>query len=171
MKPFNLEVALKGHPVVTRDGREVTDIHHFKDPLVDIRYTLYAQVQGRVEKFTKKGHFYYSERESDYDLFLKDCDWQPEPEEGDVVLVRDTDEEEWQERILLYKTRNNHLICVSGGDERDYNKNEYYVTDTWKQMKPLPQKPSFEITIKINGKTAKLSDISEETLITLRKEN
>jgi len=30
MKPFNLERALAGDPVVTRDGRTVTEIYHFK---------------------------------------------------------------------------------------------------------------------------------------------
>ncbi len=29
-KPFNLEAALAGEPVETRDGRKVTEIHHFK---------------------------------------------------------------------------------------------------------------------------------------------
>lgn len=30
LKPFNLEEALAGKPVVTRDGRKVTEIYHFK---------------------------------------------------------------------------------------------------------------------------------------------
>lgn len=29
-KPFNLKAALAGKPVETRDGRKVTEIHHFK---------------------------------------------------------------------------------------------------------------------------------------------
>lgn len=30
MKPFNLEAALNGHPVITKDGLKVTEIYHFK---------------------------------------------------------------------------------------------------------------------------------------------
>ena len=31
MKPFNLQDALSGKPVQTRDGRKVTELHYFKD--------------------------------------------------------------------------------------------------------------------------------------------
>lgn len=32
MKPFNLDAALRGEPVVTRDGEPVTDLHLFSIP-------------------------------------------------------------------------------------------------------------------------------------------
>jgi hypothetical protein len=43
MKPFNLEEALAGKPVVTRDGREVTQLHRFSG---GYKYTLVGIVDN-----------------------------------------------------------------------------------------------------------------------------
>lgn len=52
MKPFNLEEALAGKPVVTRDGNKVTQLHLFD---IDSQYPLYGVVETSVWKFTKNG--------------------------------------------------------------------------------------------------------------------
>ena len=39
----------------------------------------------------------------------------------------------------------------------------------WENAKPIPQEPSIEITVKINGKEAKLSDIPDEALKKLKE--
>ena len=44
MKPFNLEAALRGEKVVTRDGREVTQLTHFKG--LD-QYPLYGVIENK----------------------------------------------------------------------------------------------------------------------------
>ncbi len=69
MKPFNLNEALAGHPVVTRDGRKVTQLHLFD---VSSSYCLCGVVDGEIRSFTKKGYhsLLKSKDASDYDLFM-----------------------------------------------------------------------------------------------------
>ena len=65
MKPFNLEQALAGKPVVTRDGREVTQLHLFdcnKFPLVCV-------IGGYTTTMTKTGTENIGVS-SDNDLFM-----------------------------------------------------------------------------------------------------
>lgn len=69
MEPFNLEKALAGEPVVTRDGREVTEIHYFKTDQGD--YPLIAVIDENQEAFTKDGFFASSREECESDLFMK----------------------------------------------------------------------------------------------------
>jgi hypothetical protein len=73
MKPFNLEQALKGKPLVTRDGRKVTDI------VVDEtdRYPISAHVYDDDKIFgtltyTIEGEFWFEGRENRADLFMAD---------------------------------------------------------------------------------------------------
>lgn len=68
MKPFNLEEALSGKKVVTRDGREVTELHLFK---VNMDFPLSVVVDKHIESFTKDGQYYYETgSESPFDLFM-----------------------------------------------------------------------------------------------------
>jgi hypothetical protein len=73
MKPFNLEKALAGDPVITRDGRKVTDIHYFKAK--DLDTPVIAEIDNTNLKFyTNDGKyyhkFYYQNNDSHYDLFM-----------------------------------------------------------------------------------------------------
>lgn len=52
LKPFDLEKALAGDPIITRDGREVTQATLFN---CDSLYPLRAVVGGDVRAFTKDG--------------------------------------------------------------------------------------------------------------------
>ena len=67
MKPFNLEAALRGEKVVTRDGREVTQLTHFE---IKSAYRLYGVVSGRLYIWFGDGSFATDLKESDYDLFM-----------------------------------------------------------------------------------------------------
>lgn len=68
MKPFNLEEAMAGNPVQTRDGIEVTQLTFFDDPR--LTYSVFAMVGDSLLKFTKSGRFYYGDGISSYDLFM-----------------------------------------------------------------------------------------------------
>ena len=73
MKPFDLEKALAGAPVVTRDGREVTQLHLFD--LKEHGYPLHGVINGKeggqsVECFIENGKWRRS-GESEFDLFMK----------------------------------------------------------------------------------------------------
>lgn len=70
MKPFNLEEALAGKSVVTRDGREVTQITKFnlnnkdEQPLIGV-------VGGHIESFWESGKYLDKDTIHINDLFMK----------------------------------------------------------------------------------------------------
>lgn len=66
MKPFDLQKAIDGHPLVTRDGREVTEFHYFKTSLKDdCRAVVHGCIYGYKNDGTNWGD------ENALDLFLK----------------------------------------------------------------------------------------------------
>ena len=70
MKPFDLQKALAGEPVVTRDGHKVIDIHYFEK--VTGPYSIAAYVEGddEFQMFTKKGNFQSRGETHFFDLFM-----------------------------------------------------------------------------------------------------
>lgn len=68
LEKFNAETTPPGTPLVTRDGREVTEWHYFK-ALTNENFQVIAIIEGVLKAFTKEGG-YYSE-ESPHDLFIK----------------------------------------------------------------------------------------------------
>ena len=72
MKPFDLEKALAGEPVVTRNGKPVTELHCFKT--AEGPYNVCAVVDGVVMVLTAKGVYYSVEEgrvvEHSFDLFM-----------------------------------------------------------------------------------------------------
>jgi hypothetical protein len=67
MKEFNLERALAGEPVITRDGRKVTQLTLLQ---VNNRYSLIGVVDGLLETFTDEGVYDYERDFTDTDLFM-----------------------------------------------------------------------------------------------------
>lgn len=67
-KPFDLERASAGDPVVTREGRPVTQLVKF-DADCDI-CTVYGVVVGRVESWSVDGRYSVTGGESQYDIFM-----------------------------------------------------------------------------------------------------
>lgn len=69
LKPFNLEKALAGDPVITRNCRKVLQISYFSD--AQDQYKLMVLVEGRdcPISFYPTGKF-YSSKEDDFDLFM-----------------------------------------------------------------------------------------------------
>jgi hypothetical protein len=70
MKPFDLEKALAGEPVVTRDGKEVTDIAYF--PTKDDNYKVCGILNKDCEWFTNKGFYIQEDTEHFKNLCMKD---------------------------------------------------------------------------------------------------
>lgn len=67
LKPFDLEKALKGEKVVTRDGREVFDIAHFPHKTGEFR--VYGVLEEIVVTFTEEGSW-MGDTKSHEDLFM-----------------------------------------------------------------------------------------------------
>jgi hypothetical protein len=93
-------------------------------------------------------------------------------EEGELVEVSD-DRGEWCKRIFLAKVDSLQFpyLCVYATTESEYKYGEDVCVNTWKYCRKISSTPKIELEIKINGKEAKLSDISEETLLNLRNQN
>jgi hypothetical protein len=68
MKPFNLEEALSGKPVVTRQGLPVTKIVHFENTHND--YQLFGVVDNQIESWTIQGKYYKIYDSHNKDLFM-----------------------------------------------------------------------------------------------------
>jgi hypothetical protein len=67
MKPFDLEAALAGAPVQTRDGRPVTQLTNFS---VTSDYSLIGVIEGEFYKWMRDGGHLSPYIESERDLFM-----------------------------------------------------------------------------------------------------
>ena len=70
MKAFNLKEALQGKPVVTRDGRPVSQLVYFTALSPVERYTLHGVLEGRIDTWTSDGLSWISFPDSPKDLFM-----------------------------------------------------------------------------------------------------
>ena len=73
--PFNLEQALAGAQVVTRDGRPVLGITDFSVHTPNLEYPIVGIIGSSTQSFTKNGVFHLAEKQTCFDLFLVE----PEP--------------------------------------------------------------------------------------------
>lgn len=69
MKPFNLEEALAGKKVITRDGQEVTQLHLFKN--VILKHSLFGVLDNNILSWHKNtGRYNINIEYHDDDLFM-----------------------------------------------------------------------------------------------------
>lgn len=68
LKPFNLDAALQGAEVVTREGQKVTEIVWLKT--LSYPHNLFAVIDGHLHAFNKQGRS-YADIDHDNDLFMK----------------------------------------------------------------------------------------------------
>ena len=88
LKPFDLEAALQGAKVTTREGREVTNIAYFED--ITSSYKVFGVIDGQLYSFNINGNFGHNS-EYCYDLFMK-------PQQVT----------KW---VNIYSTNSGHLSC------------------------------------------------------------
>ena len=67
MREFNLEQALAGHPVCTRDGREVTQLTQFN---IASDYSLAGVIEGYLYQWKPDGKYISSLGDNPRDLFM-----------------------------------------------------------------------------------------------------
>ena len=104
MNKFDLEKALAGGKVVTRDGREVTQLHAFKG--VDSgQECIYAFLDGDVQNYFDGGIYNEDLNENPNDLFMA-----PKQLSGfvNVYLVRAHDTKE----IADKEAGSNRVACI-----------------------------------------------------------
>jgi hypothetical protein len=68
MIAFNLERALAGEPVITRDGKEVTQLTKFD--LTETSYLIFGILENDVRRWTIEGKYLLGEEDRN-DLFMK----------------------------------------------------------------------------------------------------
>ena len=68
MKEFNLQKALAGEPVVTRDGKKVTQITKF-DNVTITKYSICGVVEGSLENWSIEGKYHHT-LESQFDIYM-----------------------------------------------------------------------------------------------------
>jgi len=89
MKPFNLQEALAGKPVVTRDGRKVSRIIHMPE-VADPYNKVLAISDARYMTYSESGEFSLYNWSSVHDLFMAS-----EKKEGWIAVYKKKDEEEF----------------------------------------------------------------------------
>ena len=109
------------------------------------------------------GFWYKVIYSSQFDVFFNRY---PKKEYPRVMLVSDN-KSDWFKRVVFMEKKNKYLTWINAETIEDSEK--VITVVPWLYAKEIEEKPSIEITVKINGKEAKLSDISEETLNKLRK--
>lgn len=114
--PFNLEAALAGEPVVTRDRLEdVTQLTTFETSRGVI---LVGVMAGNVQTWTKNGEFHESGKISDYDLFMK-----PKTRviNGFDVPVPESEPLEEGDKYYISSIQGEHFYCdyIWSGDPVD----------------------------------------------------
>lgn len=97
MKPFNLQEALAGKPVVDGYGSPVTELHYFET--VSSKQRLVAVVAGEADSFSDNGQF-LDDRASKNDLFMAS-----EKKEGWVNIYDPGEEEDYLLGFLSYDGR------------------------------------------------------------------
>jgi hypothetical protein len=68
MEQFNLERALAGKPICTRDGRDVTQLTKFD---VKEKEPIYGVLDGEVHAWYADGSFFFDSFSCENDLFMK----------------------------------------------------------------------------------------------------
>lgn len=69
LKPFDLEAALNGAEVVTRSGKQVSELVYLKT-IRNPNYKVIASIGGGLETYSEQGT-YHSDVSSELDLFMK----------------------------------------------------------------------------------------------------
>jgi hypothetical protein len=70
MKKFNLQEALAGKPVISREGKQVTQLHLFNIN-ESSTYSLFGVVDNDIQSFTKDGKWDKNSNEGSRDLFME----------------------------------------------------------------------------------------------------
>ena len=72
MRPFSLEEALAGQPVITREGKKVIEIKLFETAPDDSFFKLAVHIEGKYQLYSykKNGKFGNHDYESENDLFM-----------------------------------------------------------------------------------------------------
>jgi hypothetical protein len=69
LEKFDLQKALNGAKVVTRDGKELTQLHIFAN--VESHYPVYGCIENGIARWTTDGCFLNNDSKNENDLFIE----------------------------------------------------------------------------------------------------
>jgi hypothetical protein len=165
-KPFDLELAELGHPLVSVRGEKVIWVGRAETR--GPHHSVVVKKDGTIVALNSKG---LSLNNTNTVVLDVSKPWEAPLKTGDIIEVKSTlTESKWSERIYLAMA-NDIPICVNVNCVGAYKKNQHFEVSTWRVFRRKPEEPVIEITVKVNGKEAKLSDISKETLLQIRENN
>jgi len=102
LKPFNLELALAGHPVITSDGQVVSQIVEFN--VKHGKYSIAGIINGEIRTFMSDGSFYNCSSESCINLFMA-----PIKKQGWVNVFKDDSDSYYTAGDSIHGTENDAL--------------------------------------------------------------
>lgn len=125
--PFDLELAIQGHPLVTRDGRKVTNFNHLSTSALP--YPNRAFVEGKERTYANNGQW-STNGDTSLNLLLDlSTPWEKPLAMGDEieVLYRET----WCPAIFIKYGRNNGVVALSNPNNiRSFKRGEGF-TSGW----------------------------------------
>jgi hypothetical protein len=112
MKPFDLQKALAGEPVVTRSGQPVTQLTKFS--FIKVEYSVYGVIDGKIHRWVRSGQYDLDVENNDLDLFMAEpekwvnvywsinANWLGGPYPSEEIAKQNiTDKTEYQATIKL----------------------------------------------------------------------
>lgn len=114
MKPFNLEQALAGAPVMFRNGAAVDEVFYSKTLK---NQPIFSITSSYIRQHNENGMFLVDDRESDYDLFMA-----PTKREGWLIKRKDNNNNLLS--TMIFDTEEAAKLALSG-DQYEYIKIEW----------------------------------------------
>ena len=169
-KPFDLELAKAGHPLILSTGEMVSYVGI--SPFTPGKCIIVADRQKLV--FVNPN---VKDPQVTFHLLLDiSIPWQAPLKQGDTIEVKINDE--WKEALLVSHLPGGSILVLDTNEcsineynEGDFTDNDDFTYRGKALWRRKPTEATIEITVKINGKDAKMSDISKETLLKIRENN
>ena len=91
----------------------------------------------------------------------------PSYELGEEVEVKDTGG--WTKRIYISAYEDMYYCIICGKEGNLGSKSKSLPLAMWPNIRKIKREDTIELTVKINGKTSKLSELSDETIASIKK--
>jgi len=120
MEQFNLERALAGEPVITRNGKEVTQLVRFE---CDRPQKIWGVVEGELHSWYNDGTWYNHTEGSIHDIFMKPKEnaiWlnvYKDRDSGNLFVGQAHREEEWA-KLAIDSTHAEHIKTIKIDDKK-----------------------------------------------------
>lgn len=163
MKKFNLELALAGHPLVTRAGNDITQFFPTDTTYV---YACIHKGDNCVHMVTRGGCAVEIGK-SRNDVFLTDADWKPELKMGDIIEIKFP--AGWADRIFVKHGASSGVLFVDNSSSGDFKGDKAFLVRTSKNgfWRIKPNLNDLEVKFTLNGEDFDASELSHESLLML----